>query len=254
MSHPAFDFRLKHFGIRQTSTAMKVGTDAIVLGSWISSFSLNVERILDIGTGTGIILLMLMQSLNPRKGVGIDISDSLWVDAEYNRLHSPWSERIQLLQQDLLSYYPEQGFDLIVSNPPYFEVHGVTCSDNARELARREQTSGLTLEYLVYHATGLLNPQGRFCLITPIDREHDLRRYATAALLRLERRTVVYSRPDRAVRLLTEWMPLSSTESYQSTKRSEFSLRTSEGYVTRDYELLTSPFLLHSSTSLKFPK
>lgn len=242
MSEPVFDFRLKHFGIRQASTAMKVGTDAIVLGAWVSSLGLRAERILDIGTGTGIVLLMLMQSLTPRLGVGVDISDCIEVDAEYNRLHSPWAENIELFRQDILAYRPDYTFDIVVSNPPYFDASGLSCQNTARELARREQIAGLTLDRLISQASSLLSPRGELFLITPWERENDLRRYATEALLRLSRRVVVYSTPTKPVRLLTAWTSIDAH--YHRTIQSELCLRTGGGIVSDEYRLLTLPFLL----------
>lgn len=223
---------------------MKVGTDAIVLGSWAASLALRPERLLDIGTGTGIILLMLMQALEPRLGVGIDIAESISTDTEGNRLASPWAERIELLRADVLSYAPSERFDLIVSNPPYFEADGLGCADARRERARREQAGGLTLRRLMHHASRLLNPEGELLLITPTEREADLRLYGTEALLRLSHLTHVYALPGRPVRILTGWKPLRPHEGYTPTERGCLVLRTTDGAYTDEYRRLTEPFLL----------
>lgn len=244
MPHSTFDFRLKEFSIRQSQTAMKVGTDAILLGSWAASLPLRPDRLLDIGTGTGIILLMLMQSLLPQRGIGIDIADSLLTDGEFNRRHSPWHERLELIQGDILTYTPEEQFDLIVSNPPYFDIDGISCSDEGRERARREQGEGLTLRRLMRKAAELLTPHGELLLITPLEREADLRLYATEFALRLSRAVRVYSKDERPIRLLSSWQPIQQGQSYFKTEYSRLTLREQDGSYTEAYRQLTAPFLL----------
>lgn len=244
MSLPVFDFRLKGFGIRQRRTAMKVSTDAILLGSWAATLGLRPERLLDVGTGTGIILLMLMQELEPKFAVGIDIAKSLGEDTEYNCRYSPWHERIELIHGDVLGYCPDQKFDLIVSNPPYFEVGGFSCPDEGREYARREQGEGLTLRRLMHKAAGLLSPSGELLLITPQERETDLRLYATETKLRLSRAVRVYSKEGSPIRLLSSWQPIHIGQDYTPTEYGSLTLRNPDGSYTEEYRLLTKPFLL----------
>lgn len=223
---------------------MKVGTDAIVLGSWAASLPLSPSRILDIGTGTGIILFMLMQELSPALGIGIDIAECLQIDTVFNQKSSPWNGCTELILGDVLVYTPEERFDLIVSNPPYFEAEGVSCLNYEREQARREQKRGLTLRRLMHKASQLLEPKGELLLITPLNREQDLRLYATEALLRLSRYVIVYSLPGKPLRLLSGWKPLLTSESYQPTNRNTLTLRKNDGSYTSEYLHLTAPFLL----------
>lgn len=248
MDQSVFDFRLKHFGIRQSNTAMKVGTDAIVLGAWAASLGLSPKSVLDIGTGTGIILLMLMQGLRPRRGVGIDIAECIHTDAAYNCDYSPWREAIELIKIDVLDYAPRERFDLIVSNPPYFDADGIICLDKAREQSRREQRGGLTLRCLMQRVSELLEPDGEFFLVTPIEREANLRIYAVEAMLRLSRRVVVYSMQDKPIRLLSAWKPLLSSTEYIHTECDEIVLRQADTSYTEQYKRLTMTFLLDEAS------
>ena len=115
MSRP---FRFKQFNIVQENAAMKVGTDSVLLGSWAPST--NPKRILDIGTGTGILALMLAQRFSRAELIAVELDRDALVDAEFNVAHSNWSERISVLQGDFMDLSFSNHFDLILSNPPYF--------------------------------------------------------------------------------------------------------------------------------------
>lgn len=140
---------------------MKVGTDGVLLGAWAGTESCN--RILDIGTGTGLIALMLAQR---SKAVidAIDIDADACLQAQENAESSPFAGRINVRHCALADFAQAATnlYDLIVSNPPYF-VDSLKCPDRQRNTARHTDT--LTLEDLLQDSRKLLAPQGRIALI-----------------------------------------------------------------------------------------
>ena len=116
-------FRFKQFQIDQSKSAMKIGTDGVLLGAW-TSVSSKPKTILDIGSGTGLIALMLAQRTDGSRIKAIEIDAAAAAEAAKNFKNSPWFDRLELLHTDLLNYTQKSSetFDLIVSNPPFFTV------------------------------------------------------------------------------------------------------------------------------------
>ena len=132
MSNPYFQF--KQFTVWHDKCAMKVGTDGVLLGAWTSVES--AHRILDIGTGTGLVALMLVQrSLPDANIVALEIDEAAVGQARENIIRSPWKERVEVVQADFRKYRSSDKFDVIVSNPPYF-VDSLECPDRQRTAAR----------------------------------------------------------------------------------------------------------------------
>jgi len=161
MSNDYFQFR--QFIVHQQRCAMKVGTDGTLLGAWAWAPSGRC-RILDIGTGTGLIALMMAQRFPESSVLGIDIDPEAVAQATENVQLSPFSERINILQKDLMKFVDTDGFDAIVSNPPYF-VDSLECPDDQRTMARH--TVSLTYEGLIRQAYRLLKDDGCLSLVIP---------------------------------------------------------------------------------------
>lgn len=157
MSH--FDF--KQFRIYHDRCAMKVGTDGVLLGAWASVE--NSQNILDIGTGSGLIAIMLGQRTKG-KIVGIEIDPNAVEQAKENAKLSPFSKRIDIQCCDISHYEPEVLFDNIVSNPPYFE-ESVLPPETTRANARH--TNGLTLPMLIKNAKRLMKEDAIFQVVLP---------------------------------------------------------------------------------------
>jgi tRNA1Val (adenine37-N6)-methyltransferase len=163
-------FRFKQFIIYQGQCAMKVGTDGTLLGAWAQGG----KNILDIGTGSGLIALMMAQRFPEARVTGIDIDAMAVKQARENVCRSPFSERVVIVEADVTHYLDSetdamhrQGlYDCIVSNPPFFE-HALGCPDAQRHLARH--TDSLTYRSLFMAARRLLTAQGVFSLIVPFD-------------------------------------------------------------------------------------
>ena len=142
---------------------MKVGTDAVLLGSWVDPKS--AEHILDIGTGTGLIALMLAQK-SPAEIDAVDIDENACRQAEENFNSSPWAGRVHIFHQSFqeFSTTTKLQYDLVVSNPPYFH-HASKPPEEARLNARHNDQ--LSFIELAEGVKKILNSSGRFCLILP---------------------------------------------------------------------------------------
>ena len=163
MSNDYFQFR--QFVVHQQRCAMKVGTDGTLLGAWAAAPS-GQCRILDIGTGTGLIALMMAQRYPEAEVTGIDIDEDAVTQAVDNVRLSPFSERIRICHLDILNFADTIGFDAIVSNPPYF-VDSLACPDDQRTIARHAVS--LTYEQLMHQVYRLLKDEGRFSVVVPSD-------------------------------------------------------------------------------------
>lgn len=157
-------FKFKKFSIIQEKSAMKVGTDGVLLGCWVSCEKAN--NILDIGCGTGLITLMLGQRILIGNVTGIEIDKIASQEAQLNISNSDWKERIEIKHTSLQEFTSQLKFDLIVSNPPFFPQNK---SQQSRDIARH--TNRLSFEDLIDNAAKLLTKKGIFSVIIPKDSE-----------------------------------------------------------------------------------
>lgn len=160
-------FKFKKFTINQERCAMKVGTDGCLLGSWFDCSS--SQRILDIGTGSGLIAIMAAQRCNALV-TGIEIDNEAATQAVENVNNSPWKNRIRIVKADLQDYSTAELFDTIVSNPPYF-INSLKCDSASRTLARHSDS--LTSEVFFGKASDLITPEGKISIVIPCDLEHE---------------------------------------------------------------------------------
>ena len=231
-------FRFKKFTIYHDKCAMKVGTDAVLLGAWVdTSFCRNI---LDIGTGTGIIALMLAQR-SQATVEAIDIEKEACVQATENAAASPYTERIKVVHAscaDFAASNQQKRYDLIVSNPPYF-INSLKCPDNKRTVARHTDT--LLLSDLIREAQTLLSPSGRIALVLPYERLEEVKALASANHLYICRQTDVIPTPGAAPkRLLVE---LSATEE-NIKNRDTLTIEEARHQYTPEYIALTKEFYL----------
>jgi tRNA1Val (adenine37-N6)-methyltransferase len=140
MANPWFHF--KQFSIRQDRSAFKVGTDGVLLGAWTDVAG--VETVLDVGTGTGLLALMLAQRSAARI-TAIEIDGPSSDQARENTAASPWHNRISIMNTSLQDFRPEGRFDLVISNPPFFQ-DSLRPPDNDRAISRHDAL--LTLKEL----------------------------------------------------------------------------------------------------------
>jgi len=155
-------FRFKQFSIRQVNSAMKIGTDSVLLGSWAKIE--NAQTILDIGTGTGLLALMMAQRSHSSMIVGVEKEPLAYEEALYNIKSSKWSDRVHIKLSDIKNYLPDRKFDSIITNPPFFN-NGIKPLGKERSEARH--TGSLSFKDLMNSASHLLTPSGSLHVILP---------------------------------------------------------------------------------------
>lgn len=157
-------FLFKQFKILQDKCAMKVGTDSVALGAWVKSES--PKEILDIGTGTGIIALMMAQKYPSSHITAIEIDTLATEQAIENVKITPWKDRIEILNISFQEYASKSNkkFDIIVTNPPYFN-DSLKNPDCRKKIARHTDT--LTYHELITNSSKLLTEQGELFMIIP---------------------------------------------------------------------------------------
>lgn len=178
-------FTFKQFAVHQDRCAMKVGTDGVLLGAWA-----RVEhcgRILDVGTGTGLVALMAAQRSSAHV-VAVDLDADAVAQAADNVASSPWGERIRVFGCDVRVLDDVSRFDAILCNPPFFE-NSLKSPDVARTMARHTDT--LSFDELARSAVRLLAPGGELSVVIPYDRATDMTVSAACCGLFATRQTIV---------------------------------------------------------------
>jgi len=204
MSNSHFNF--KQFSVQQDLCSMKVGTDGVLLGAWTNTD--NARRILDIGTGTGLIALMLAQR-STANITAVDAEANACEQAKINFDDSPWADRLQLVQSKIQDFYSDYLFDLIVSNPPYFSGY-YSSDDLSRDIARSADIL-LPYEDLIAAAKRLLKADGRLSLILPADQQEKIVTIANQNGLALSRLTFVKTKNTKeSKRILLEFVNTSN--------------------------------------------
>lgn len=188
MANPFFKF--KQFTVWHDQCAMKVGTDGVLLGA-LAPVS-NKTNLLDIGTGTGLVALMMAQRNLDAQITALEIDYSATKQAQFNFDQSPWEERIKLTQTDFKLYQTNQRYDLIVSNPPYF-VDSLLSHKQNKNVARH--TVDLSFKDLLYGVARLLQPDGHATFIIPTDAQEEFINLAQKMKLHLIYRVNIQTRP-----------------------------------------------------------
>ncbi len=162
-------FNFKRFSINQDKCAMKIGTDAVLLGAW-ANIEHNPNSVLDIGSGTGIIALMIAQRCSAQIIDAIEIDQDAYEQCVDNFEDSPWSDRLFCCHASLQEFSEEveDKFDLIISNPPFYSDKYKT-NNFQRDLARF--SDAMPFEHLIKSVSKLLSKEGRFSVIIPFKEE-----------------------------------------------------------------------------------
>ncbi|MEO5999248.1 MAG: methyltransferase [Chitinophagaceae bacterium] len=170
MPNPYFKF--KRFVIYQDKCAMKVCTDACLFGAWVAAvmeqreWGKNDSRILDIGCGTGLLSLMLAQKLSGKID-SLELEENASLQAKDNVNNSEWKDRITVIHADVKQFDFTCQYDLIISNPPFFEKD-LHAAEPAANMARHDET--LTLDALLSIVSSQLSPEGLFAVLLPFQR------------------------------------------------------------------------------------
>ena len=227
-------FRFKHFEVFHDRCAMKVGTDGVLLGAWACTG--NAQRILDVGSGSGLISLILAQrSTALVDGVEFDVEAAR--QAAENAASSPWCNRISIVEADFNEYF--NGFyDLIVSNPPFFRQ---SLKAPVRERNQARHTDTLSYESLIQKSVKMLNPEGLFSVILPTDSSQDFEDLCWQNKLYLSRRCEVVSVEGLAPkRVLLEF-----SFQHHFIERTTLLLETSGRNRTAEFSELTADLYLN---------
>lgn len=232
-------FACKQFFVAHDRCAMKVGTDGVLLGSWAPCE--NASHILDIGTGSGLVALMLAQRSQPDTLIdAVDIDADAAVQAAENFLASPWGNRMQVLHQDIGEFIrscPQACYDLIVSNPPYF-APAVACRDSARETAR--YTTSLDHPQLLRYAAQIITQDGLLCVVLPYTAGQDFIAAAGEQNWFLHTQIMVSDKPHTPFhRILIALSRCPVSALYRT-----MSIKTEEGSYSADFKSFITGFYL----------
>ena len=241
-------FRFKQFAIRHDRCAMKVGTDGVLLGAWVSTWdgwceetSKPALNILDVGTGSGLIAMMLAQRFPHSHIVGIDIDEASVLQATENVEGSIFRDRITIKKKDYgdIKLFCNK-YDLIVSNPPFYKEE--TFSGNiARDTARH--TAFLSFETLISNTAKLLLPNGVFCVIIPYQSASNFISISIQEKLHLIRRMNIKPTPQKSPNRTLLAFSL-STEQTNCTEYPFLTLYDADNKRTSEYTAMTKEFYL----------
>ncbi|MGV0756064.1 tRNA1(Val) (adenine(37)-N6)-methyltransferase [Empedobacter brevis] len=228
-------FRFKQFEIFQDKTAMKVGTDGVLLGAW-SNLETG-DNILDIGAGTGLISLMLAQRFPNSRVDAIEIDYDAFLQAKENFEHSIFSERLKIKNTSLQVYLSDKKYDLIVSNPPFFTVNNSVDFD-ARKQARQQET--LTFAELIEKSAKLLHKEGVASFIIPYDQMDVFCEKTAQNDLKLSR--IVYVKGNSSSPIKRVLLEFSFQE--RIVRKEELVIERERHQYTNEYISLTKDFYL----------
>lgn len=232
-------FQFKQFAIEQNRTAMKIGTDGVLLGAW-TPLENNPFSILDIGTGTGIIALMLAQRSSAEQIDALEIDDEAYEQATDNFENSPWNDRLFCFHAGLDEFVeePEDEYDLIVSNPPFYQ-EDYKSNNEQRDLARFQDA--MPFEDLIAAADLLLSENGVFCVIIPFKEEETFLALAKEYELYPQKITRVKGTPTTEIK--RSLLAFSRKEN-PNLSTDELVIETARHIYTAEYIELTKDFYL----------
>ncbi|PZX95030.1 tRNA (adenine-N(6)-)-methyltransferase [Flavobacterium aquariorum] len=232
-------FQFKQFSLEQDRCAMKIGTDGVLLGAW-TPIENNPFSVLDIGTGTGIIALMLAQRSHAEQIDALEIDENTYEQAVDNFENSPWGDRLFCFHAGLDEFVeePEDEYDLIVSNPPFYTEDYKT-ENQQRDLARF--SDALPFEDLIEAAALLLSENGIFSVIIPFKEEENFIAIAKEYELHPIKITRVKGNPNSDIK--RSLLAFSSNES-DTILKDELIIETGRHIYTPEYIELTKDFYL----------
>ncbi|MBN4084999.1 methyltransferase [Flavobacteriaceae bacterium AH-315-B10] len=244
MSKP---FVFKQFTIQQDKCAMKIGTDAVLLGAW-TSIEHDPNSVLDIGTGTGVIALMMAQRSSAEVIDAIEIDEDAYEQCVENFENSPWSDRLFCYHASLGEFVDEieDKYDLIISNPPFYSPtlaspslpEGENLPYNARRTARLN--NAMPFEHLIESVSKLLSNKGKFSVIIPFKEEVKFKALASKVNLFPNKILRVKGNPDTEIK--RSLIELSFKRG--KAKIDELIIETDRHNYTQDYTNLTKDFYL----------
>ena len=230
-------FRFKQFSVEDDRSTMLIGTDAILLGAWAEPSI--AKSILEIGTGCGVISLMLAQQSNAHIDA-IDIDEESVKQAESNFRQSPWNDQLhpQLISLQEFTVKSGKQYDLVITNPPYF-IDSLQSPSEKKNRARH--TTKLSRNELIKSIRSLLKPEGDFLIILPFEESRKLSVLAEEEGLTLRKQMNVSPKAGKPFNRI-----LSSYCSFicESATSEDLVIRGSDNRFTREYITFTNPYYL----------
>jgi len=234
-------FQFKQFTVHQDKTAMKVTTDACLFGAWVAgSQQPGASSLLDIGTGTGLLALMLAQENNSSINA-IEIDKDAFEQASANVATSPWKERIQVIHGDAKAFAFPGKYDAIISNPPFYEKE-LKGDDTKKNTAHHDE--GLLLPELLKIIKDLLEPNGHFYLLLPYKRNEEVRKLLVEQELVLEQITFVKQTVNHDYFRMMIAGKLNTAE-LTETLIDEIAIKDEKGDYTPAFKALLKDYYLH---------
>ncbi|RAV98563.1 tRNA1(Val) (adenine(37)-N6)-methyltransferase [Pseudochryseolinea flava] len=236
MSRSASHFHFKQFSIRHDQSTMKVGTDGVLLGAWADVN--DVKSILDIGTGSGVIALMLAQRSATDAFIdAVEIESADTLQARENVSLSRWPKKVHVVQSPIQDFYPGIQYDLIVSNPPYFNNSQIP--PDARRVEARHTTL-LSHDAMLQAVARLLKPSGHFSVILPYTEGHQCIALALRHDLYCVKQWNFRTRADKPIERLLLTFSLQMT----AVDHGEILLYNGDNDWSSEYRALTRDFYL----------
>lgn len=216
---------------------MKIGTDGILLGA-LAPVRHNQTKVLDIGTGTGVVALMVAQRLPEAQIDAIEINSEATAEAQQNFSNSPFSDRLNLFEADFLKWNnPAAEYDLIVSNPPYY-INSLKSPESARNTARNQES--LPMGALFERASEMLSHDGKITVILPSELAVESEYLSMLAGLRLMNTIDIITREGNMPRRCI----LTFARNSSQVTKTAFTIRDSSGLYTPQYKNALNDFLI----------
>lgn len=229
-------FHFKQFSVQNKKSAMKVNTDSVLLGAW-AEIPEGAKIGLDIGSGTGILALMITQR-NPKiEMTGIEIEKNAFEESKINFKNSPYSKSVKAVNLPLQEFTPNQPIDLIISNPPYF-INDLKNRDNNKSQARH--TTSLTFMELIEFAKSNLSDKGLFSVILPKKESEIFLSLCRDKELHLTKIAFIKPNPSKIVNRVM----MSYGHEKVVVKQQEFCVYESQGVYSQEHKKLTKDFYL----------
>ncbi len=225
-------FQFRDFAVRQTNSALKVGTDAMIFGASINSY--DKLRALDIGTGTGVLSLMVAQCNTEIKIDSIDVNREALQDAGFNFENSPYAKRLNAIHCDFVHFDSSKKYDLIFSNPPFY-TDNLKGENESLNLAKH--VGVLTPRVLMKKVSRLLNETGSFWVIWPSERFRELSYEANLQDFFVKHKTIVFGKPKTPKRIIAEFVKHEC-----EVVETALTVRDDKGKYTAAYITLTKEF------------
>ncbi len=238
---PKNHFQFKQFAVVQTGTTLKICTDSCLFGAWVASFSTEIKTALDIGTGTGLLALMLAQKHFHSSILALEIDESSAQLADHNFANSPWKDHLKVGYTSLQTFSNQinnNSFDLIVCNPPFFE-NQLNSSNTTKNLAKH--SAQLTRQELAKSISKLLSDNGSAFVLLPEFEADAFRTIANTFGLFLTEQKTVRNKTNGAV--FRQMMKFEKQK--KDFLQSEIVIYESEKVYTQDFVELLKPYYLY---------